>query len=135
MKTFIYRNIYVKGFFSETSILGANFWPQKWQKGHISERSENSEKLKKLDPHFNFWGGYTSSTSSNSNSLQRCVFGHLKVGQFALKILVSEKNPFTQKFLYMKVFIWPGIDILLRICYQPYWSRIHISFYNSHSVI
>ena len=34
-----------------------------------------------------------------------CVFGRFKEGEFAPKILVSEKNPFTHKFLYIKAFI------------------------------
>ena len=65
MKAFIYRNICVKGFFSETGILGA--------------RSSTFFKFLLL--------------------AEICVFGLIKEGQFAPKILVSEKNPFTHKFL------------------------------------
>ena len=45
-----YRNLCAKGFLSETSILGTNFWPKKWQKAHISAGSRNLKKLKKCDP-------------------------------------------------------------------------------------
>ena len=48
MKAFIYRKLSAKGFLSETSILGTNFWPKKWQKAHIS--AGNLKKLKKCDP-------------------------------------------------------------------------------------
>ena len=52
MKALIYRNFHAKGFFSKISILEENFGPQKWQKAHISESKGNSEKFKKLDPHY-----------------------------------------------------------------------------------
>ena len=50
MKAFICRKLSAKGFLSETSILGTNFWPKKWQKAHISAGSRNLKKLKKCDP-------------------------------------------------------------------------------------
>ena len=73
MKAFIHRNFCVKGFFSETSILGTNFWPQNWLKGSISKGVRKVEEVRS-PLFFNFRGGHPSSTFSKSHSLQRYVF-------------------------------------------------------------
>ena len=63
----------------------------------ISEWSVNSEKLKKLNPNY-FSLSYFFNFFRFILPAEICAFGRFTEGQFVPKILVSEKNSFTQKF-------------------------------------
>ena len=109
MKAFRYRKYCAKGFFSkiiimESICLGKK--AKKMRKSIFLITELESEKVIEFRPplFFNFMGDHTSSTFSNSFSFKR-DFLAIFVGHFPSTIMISQKNPFAQYFLYLKAFI------------------------------
>ena len=112
----------VKGFFSKINILQDKFLA----KNHISQlaagigkswRSMTPLKLKDN-------GGQNSINFSDSRSLMRktdfLIFLAFFPRQILSIIMIFEKNPFAQYFLYLKAFILPWRHYVLRFINQPY---------------
>ena len=69
-------------------------------------------------------GGLNSITFSNFCSLKRKTyfldFWAIFVSPLPSTIMISQKNPFAQQFVYLKALIWHRKHYVLRFINQPY---------------
>ena len=108
--------------FSQKSV----FWKVNFDPKNAYLRNEQEyEKVEEVWPPLklkNNWG-LNSITFSNSFSFKRKThfldFLAIFVGHFPSTIMISQKNPFAQYFLYLKAFIWHRKHYVLRFINQP----------------
>ena len=108
--------------FSQKSVFWkVNFDPKK----PYLRNEQELEKVEEVWPPLKLKnnGGLNSITFSDSSSLMRkmnfLIFWAFFPRQILSIIMIFEKNPFAQCFLYLKAFIWPWRHYVLRFINQP----------------
>ena len=108
--------------FSQKSV----FWKVNFDPKNAYLRNEQDmEKVEEVWPPLKLKnnGGLNSITFSDSSSLMRkmdfLIFLAILLSQILSIIMIFEKNPFAQYFIYLKAFIWPLRHYVLRFINQP----------------